>query len=84
MLAVDEKNLPLRDAEGNLIFRPGGHGSLLTNLQNLDADFIFIKNIDNIVPEKLLKKILPYKKMLGGLALRIQQEIFAHFTSDGK
>ena len=77
MLAVDENNLPLRDAGGNLIFRPGGHGSLLKNLQNLDADFIFIKNIDNIVPEKLLKKILPYKKMLGGLALQIQQEIFA-------
>jgi hypothetical protein len=77
MLAVDENNLPLRDAAGNLIFRPGGHGSLLKNLQNLDADFIFIKNIDNIVPEKLLKKILPYKKMLGGLALQIQQEIFA-------
>jgi hypothetical protein len=77
MLAVDENNLLLRDAAGNLIFRPGGHGSLLTNLQNLDADFIFIKNIDNIVPEKLLRKILPYKKMLGGLALQIQQEIFA-------
>jgi Domain of unknown function (DUF4301) len=77
MLAVDENNLPLRDAGWNLIFRPGGHGSLLKNLQNLDADFIFIKNIDNIVPEKLLKKILPYKKMLGGLALQIQQEIFA-------
>jgi ribosomal protein S18 len=77
MLAVDENNLPLRDAEGNLIFRPGGHGSLLTNLQNLDADFIFIKNIDNIVPEKLLRKTLPYKKMLGGLALKIQQKIFA-------
>ena len=77
MLAVDENNLPLRDNAGNLIFRPGGHGSLLTNLQNLDADFIFIKNIDNIAPEKRLKKIIPYKKMLGGLALRIQQEIFA-------
>jgi len=56
MLAVDENNLPLRDETGNLIFRPGGHGSLLKNLQNLDADFIFIKNIDNIAPEKLLKK----------------------------
>ena len=77
MMAVDENNLPLRDDGGNLIFRPGGHGSLLKNLQNLDADLIFIKNIDNIVPEKLLKKILPYKKMLGGLALQIQQEIFA-------
>jgi hypothetical protein len=76
MLAVDENNLPLRSASGNLVFRPGGHGALLTNLQKLDADFIFIKNIDNSVPEKLLRKILPYKKMLGGLALRIQQEIF--------
>jgi hypothetical protein len=77
ILAVDENNLPLRDAAGNLIIRPGGHGSLLANLQKLDADFIFIKNIDNIAPEKKLKNILPYKKMLGGLALNIQQEIFA-------
>jgi hypothetical protein len=77
MLAVDENNVPLRDAAGNLIFRPGGHGALLKNLQSLDADFIFIKNIDNVVPENNLKKILPYKKMLGGLALQIQQEIFA-------
>jgi hypothetical protein len=76
MLAVDENNLPMRDATGRLIFRPGGHGSLLKNLQQLDADFIFIKNIDNIAPEKILKKILPYKKMLGGLALQIQREIF--------
>lgn len=77
ILAVDENNLPLRDETGSLIFRPGGHGSLLANLQNLDADFIFIKNIDNIVPENLLKKILPYKKLLGGLALQIKQEIFS-------
>ncbi|MGP8152923.1 MAG: DUF4301 family protein [Smithella sp.] len=77
MLAVDENNLPLRDALGRLIFRPGGHGSLLANLQNLDADFIFIKNIDNIAPEPLLEKIIPYKKMLGGLAMQRQEEIFA-------
>jgi hypothetical protein len=77
ILAVDVNNRPLRDAGGHLIFRPGGHGSLLKNLQNLDADFIFIKNIDNIAPEKRLKKILPYKKMLGGLTMQIQQEIFA-------
>jgi hypothetical protein len=77
MLAVDENNLPLRDSAGVLILRPGGHGSLLSNLQNLDADFIFVKNIDNIAPEKRLLKILPYKKMLGGLALKIQREIFS-------
>jgi len=43
VLAVDENNMPLRDASGQLIFRPGGHGSLLRNLQQMDADFIFIK-----------------------------------------
>ena len=75
-IAVDENNLPLRDAAGRMIFRPGGHGSLLKNLQNLDADFIFIKNIDNIAPETLLQKIIPYKKMLGGLAIQLQKEIF--------
>ena len=77
ILAVDENNLPLRDAAGKLIFRPGGHGSLLKNLQSIDADFIFIKNIDNIVPEPILKKIIPYKKILGGLAIQLQEEIFA-------
>jgi hypothetical protein len=76
MLAVDENNLPLRDMTDRLVFRPGGHGSLLANLQNLDADFVFIKNIDNIAPEEFLKKIVSYKKMLGGLAMRLQKEIF--------
>ena len=76
ILAVDENNLPLRDAEGKLMFRPGGHGSLLSNLQNLEADFIFIKNIDNIATEPLLKKNIPYKRMMGGLAMQIQEEIF--------
>lgn len=77
MLAVDEHDQPIRDVHGRLVFRPGGHGALLTNLNSLDADFIFVKNIDNIVPVHLLRKILPYKKMLGGLALQIQQSIFA-------
>jgi hypothetical protein len=76
-LAVDEQNQPVRNACGQIVFRPGGHGALLKNLNNLDADFIFIKNIDNIVSAHLLMKILPYKKMLGGLALHVQQSIFA-------
>jgi hypothetical protein len=76
ILAVDEKNLPFRDEEGRLVFRPGGHGALLENLQALDADLIFVKNIDNIAPEKLQRKILSYKKMLGGLALELQASVF--------
>ncbi|MEN6507849.1 MAG: DUF4301 family protein [Smithella sp.] len=75
ILAVDEKNLPFRDETGSLVFRPGGHGALIQNLQNMDADMIFIKNIDNIVPDILQKKILPYKKMLGGLALQLRKTV---------
>ncbi|MGD0021390.1 MAG: DUF4301 family protein [Smithellaceae bacterium] len=76
-IAVDENNLPLRDTKGRLLFRPGGHGALLKNLSSVNADFIFVKNIDNVVPEKHLEKILAYKKMLGGMALQTQKEIFA-------
>ncbi len=76
IIAVDYYNKPLRDSDGKLIFRPGGHGALLENLNKLDADLIFIKNIDNIVPERLCDKIIPYKKMLGGLALNTRDQIF--------
>ncbi len=76
MVAADENNMPFRDENGRLVFRPGGHGALLGNLQSLDADIIFVKNIDNIAPDTLQKKILPYKKMLGGLALQLRQSIF--------
>ncbi|HOX15798.1 MAG TPA: DUF4301 family protein [Smithellaceae bacterium] len=77
IIAADEKNLPLRDDEGHLVFRPGGHGALLNNLQALDADLIVVKNIDNIAPDALKRKILSYHKMLGGLALQLRQSIFA-------
>lgn len=77
IIAVDETNLPLRDAKGELVLRPGGHGTLLSNLNNLDADFIFVRNIDNIVPEHLSEKHLPFRKMLGGLAIKIQKQNFA-------
>jgi len=76
ILAVDENNLPFRDNDGRLVFRPGGHGALLQNLQALDADLIYIKNIDNIAPVARQKKILPYKKMLGGLALELRHRVF--------
>ncbi len=79
-IAVDENNLPLRDTRGRLLFRPGGHGALLKNLSSVNADFIFVKNIDNVVPEGYLEKILPYKKLLGGLALQTQKEIFTFLS----
>jgi hypothetical protein len=76
IIAVDYYNKPLRDRDGKLVFRPGGHGALLDNLNKIDADLIFIKNIDNIIPERLCDKIIPYKKMLGGLALQTRDQIF--------
>lgn len=76
IIAVNYDNQPLRDKDGKLIFRPGGHGALLENLNTLEADLIFIKNIDNVVPEILRDKIIPYKKILGGLALQIRDQIF--------
>lgn len=76
MLAVDENNLPARDQTGCLIFRPGGHGALLTNLNKIDADYIFIRNIDNVAPQPVWQKIVPYRKMMGGLIMKLQEEIY--------
>lgn len=59
-IAADMNNQPFRD-KGQLLFRPGGHGALIENLNDLDADVIFIKNIDNVVPDKLKGDTVLYK-----------------------
>jgi hypothetical protein len=66
---------PLRDEEGNLIFRPSGHGALLKNLNELDADIVFIKNIDNIQIAKKNEASIRSKKILGGFLIYIKQQI---------
>lgn len=80
-IAVDLKSEPFRDNEGNLIFRPSGHGALIENLNEVDADIIFIKNIDNVVTEELVAKTAFYKKMLGGKLLWLQQKVFAYLET---
>ena len=75
-IAVDLNNEPFRDEDGNLFFRPGGHGALLDNLNNRDADIIFIKNIDNVVPDRIKEPTYRYKKLLGGILLEYQDKIF--------
>jgi hypothetical protein len=65
-IAVDELNQPFRNNNGDLLFRPGGHGALIDNLNDLDGDIIFIKNIDNIVPDRLKAQTFRYKKVIGG------------------
>ncbi|MDI6045215.1 DUF4301 family protein [Flavobacterium yafengii] len=76
-LAVDFENNPFRDENGKLFFRPGGHGALIENLNNLDADIIFIKNIDNVIQNNI-NKIALYKKALAGILIELQQQVFKY------
>lgn len=74
-LALEASGQPLRDDDGNLMFRPGGHGALLHNLNQQEADIIFIKNIDNVIVDAHKYQSLLYKKVLGGLAIRLRRKI---------
>lgn len=75
-IAVDMENKPFRNADGTLLFRPGGHGALIENLNDIKADVIFIKNIDNVVPDRIKGETYRYKKALAGVLLTYQQRIF--------
>jgi len=72
MIAVDLQNNPFRDSDGSIFFRPGGHGALLANLNEMDADLIFIKNIDNICPDRNKQTTYLYKKAIAGILLEYQ------------
>lgn len=76
-LSVDLNNIPFRLENGNLFFRPGGHGALIENLNQLESDVVFIKNIDNVAFNHF-EEIVFYKKALGGLLLELQKEIFSY------
>ncbi|MBJ7880061.1 DUF4301 family protein [Gelidibacter salicanalis] len=77
-IAVTPKNEPFREDNGELTFRPSGHGALLENLNQLDADVIFIKNIDNVVVYKYEDEVAEYKKMLAGMLLEKQHQVFKY------
>ena len=76
-VAVNMDNSLFRESDGSLLFRPAGHGALLENLNDLHADIIFIKNIDNVVPDALKDSTIVYKKALGGLLVSILNQIEA-------
>ncbi len=76
-IAADEKNEPIRE-DGMLLFRPGGHGALIENLNELDADVVFVKNIDNTVPDKYKSTETKYKKILAGVLVDAQSKIFEY------
>ena len=82
-IAVDMNNEPFREKEGSLVFRPGGHGALLENMNKLDADLIFVKNIDNVVPEHRSGDTVTYKKLIGGHLLYLQQMVFDYLNKIG-
>jgi hypothetical protein len=75
-MAVDLSNEPFRESDGSLVLRPAGHGALIENLNELAADLVFIKNIDNVVPDHIKQQTVLYKKALGGLLLKLQQQVF--------
>ena len=74
-IAVDLDNRPFRNADGSLLFRPAGHGALLENLNELEAELVFIKNIDNVTVESRIGDTVKSKKALAGLLLDVRKKV---------
>ena len=77
-VSIESNGELLRDDKGNIIFRPGGHGALIHNLNDLDADIVFVKNIDNVSPDKNKPDTCLYKKLIAGLLVNLQEKIFGY------
>ncbi len=75
-VAANTDNTPFRNDDGSMLFRPGGHGALIENLNEIEADIIFIKNIDNVVPDRLKDETVTYKQLLAGILVSLQQKAF--------
>lgn len=79
-IAADMENRPFRDKNDNLLFRPGGHGALIENLNDVDADVVFVKNIDNVVPDSFKCSTVIYKKVIAGVLVSLQERIFNYMA----
>lgn len=77
-LAATMDNEPFRTDDGKLLFRPGGHGALIQNLSDLDSEIVFIKNIDNVVPDRLKPATTLWKQVIAGILVRTQKQTFAY------
>ena len=77
-VAVNPDNTLFRNSDGSLLFRPGGHGALIENLNEIDADVIFIKNIDNVVPDRLKPETVQWKQVIAGVLVTLQQKAFEY------
>lgn len=84
-VAVTANNEPFRKPDGTILFRPGGHGALIENLNDITSSIVFIKNIDNVAKESMLPETVKWKKILGGALISIQKRIFGYLTQlDGE
>ncbi len=79
-IAVNMDNTPFRTDDGKLLFRPGGHGALIQNLADLDSEVVFIKNIDNVVPDKYKEDTMMWKEAIAGVLVDIQKKIHDYLT----
>ena len=77
-VAANPDNTPFRNDDGSLLFRPGGHGALIENLNEIDADVIFIKNIDNVVPDRLKPETVEWKQVIAGVLVSLQKKAFEY------
>ena len=77
-VAANPDYTPFRNEDGSLLFRPGGHGALIENLNDLDADVVFIKNIDNVVPDRLKDATVRFKNIIAGVLVELQKQAFAY------
>ena len=77
-VAANPDNTPFRESDGSLLFRPGGHGALIENLNEIKADVIFIKNIDNVVPDRLKPETVEWKQVIAGVLVSLQKKAFEY------
>ena len=77
-IAANPDGTPFRQDDGSLLFRPGGHGALIQNLNDIKADVVFIKNIDNVVPDRLKAATVEYKQLLAGILVSLQARAFEY------
>ncbi|MBD5214711.1 MAG: DUF4301 family protein [Bacteroidales bacterium] len=79
-VAVNPDNTLFRE-DGELVFRPGGHGALIRNLNDIDSEVVFVKNIDNVVPDSRRDSTIYYKKVLAGYLIELHDAIYKYYTA---
>ena len=77
-IAANPDGTPFRNSDGSLLFRPGGHGALIENLNEIEADVIFVKNIDNVVPDRMKGDTVEWKQIIAGVLVTLQKKAFEY------